>query len=151
MGPLEGTHHHSTWKTYLKKIEYVIIGVGGGGLISGISSVLKTLNPKIKIIGVEPINSNVISKSLISNKTEFLSSNITIADGLAAPFAGNITLKYIKKFVDKVVCVKDSEIKNSLKQIIKNEKLIVEPAAAATIAALVYDKISIPKKVMYCV
>ena len=131
---------------YLKKIEYVIIGVGGGGLISGISSVLKTLNPKIKIIGVEPLNSNVITKSLTSNKPELLSSNNTIADGLAAPFAGNITLKYIKKFVDKVVCVKESEIKNSLKQIIKNEKLIVEPAAAATIAALVYDKISIPKK-----
>jgi len=130
---------------YSKKIEYVIIGVGGGGLISGISSVLKTLNPKIKIIGVEPINSNVISKSLISNKPESLSYNMTIADGLAAPFAGNITFKYIKKFVDKVVCVNETEIKNSLKQIINSEKIIIEPAAATTIAALVYDKISIPK------
>ena len=130
---------------YSKKFEYVIIGVGGGGLISGISAVLKTLNPKIKIIGVEPTNSNVISKSLISNKPESLSSNTTIADGLAAPFAGNITLNYIKKFVDKIVCVNETEIKNSLRQIIINDKIIIEPAAAVTIASLVYKKISIPK------
>ena len=63
----------------------------------------------------------------------------------AAPFAGNITLKYIKNFVDKIVCVNETEIKNSLRQIIINDKIIIEPAAAVTIASLVYKKISIPK------
>ena len=130
---------------HIKKLDYVIIGVGGGGLISGIASVLKTLNPKIKIFGVEPINSNVISRSLISNSPEVLSSNETIADGLAAPFAGKITLSYIKKYVDKIVCVSEEEIKNSIKSIVYNEKIIPEPAAATTIAALKYNKINIPK------
>lgn len=130
---------------YFKKIDFVIVGVGGGGLISGVASVLKTLNPKIKIFGVEPNNSNVITRSLISDTPEVLSSNETIADGLAAPFAGKITLEYIKKYVDKVVCVSEEEIKNSIKSIVYNEKIIPEPAAATTIAALKYNKINIPK------
>ena len=131
---------------YTKRLDYVIVGVGGGGLISGIALVLKSINPKIKVIGVEPKDSNVITKSLISGNPEILSSNLTIADGLAAPFAGEITLMYIKKYVDEIVCVSEEEIKNSIKPIVYYEKIIPEPAAATTIAALKYKKINIPEK-----
>ena len=90
----------------LNNIDYAFISIGGGGLISGIACVLKSINPKIKIIGVEPINSNVMTKSILSNKPETFDTNInkTIADGLAAPFAGNLTFEFVKKYVDEIIC-----------------------------------------------
>ena len=132
----------------LKNIDNVFISIGGGGLISGMSHVFKLFNPKIKIYGIEPINSNVMSKSLKSGKVENFDTinNKTIADTLAAPFSGKITLEYVKKFVDDIILVSEKEMVNSIKFIIERLKIIPEPAAAACLVPILNNKISIKPK-----
>ncbi|RPG63994.1 MAG: threonine/serine dehydratase [Flammeovirgaceae bacterium TMED290] len=129
----------------LKYIDNVFISIGGGGLISGMSHVFKLYNPNIKIYGVEPINSDVMSKSLQSGKVENFDTvkNKTIADTLAAPFSGKITLEYVKRFVDDIILVSESEMINSLKFMIERLKIIPEPSAAACFVPILNNKISI--------
>ena len=128
-----------------KNIDYVFISIGGGGLISGMSHVLKLFNPKIKIYGIEPINSDVMNKSMISGKVETFDTNKskTIADTLAAPFSGKITLEYVKRFVDDILLVSESEIIDSLKFMIERLKVVPEPAAAACFVPILKRKINI--------
>ena len=128
-----------------KNIDYVFISIGGGGLISGMSHVLKLYNPKIKIYGIEPINSDVMNKSMISGEVETFDTNKskTIADTLAAPFSGKITLEYVKRFVDDILLVSESEIIDSLKFMIERLKVVPEPAAAACFVPILKRKINI--------
>ena len=131
----------------LNNIDYAFISIGGGGLISGIACVLKSINPKIKIIGVEPINSNVMTKSILSNKPETFDTNInkTIADGLAAPFAGNLTFEFVKKYVDEIINVSENEMIESMRVIIERLKVIPEAAASACFVPILKNKVSIKK------
>ena len=131
----------------LNNIDYAFISIGGGGLISGIACVLKSINPKIKIIGVEPINSNVMTKSILSNKPEIFDTNInkTLADGLAAPFAGNLTFKFVKKYVDEIINVSENEMIESMRIIIERLKVIPEAAASACFVPILKNKLSIKK------
>ena len=131
----------------LNNIDYAFISIGGGGLISGIACVLKSINPKIKIIGVEPINSNVMTKSILSNKLETFDTNInkTIADGLAAPFAGNLTFEFVKKYVDEIINVSENEMIESMRVIIERLKVIPEAAASACFVPILKNKVSIKK------
>ena len=131
----------------LNNIDYAFISIGGGGLISGIACVLKSINPKIKIIGVEPINSNVMTKSILSNKPETFDTNInkTIADGLAAPFAGNLTFEFVKKYVDEIINVSENEMIESMRIIIERLKVIPEAAASACFVPILKNKLSIKK------
>ena len=128
-----------------KNIDYVFISIGGGGLISGMSHVLKLFNPKIKIYGIEPINSDVMNKSMISGEVETFDTNKskTIADTLAAPFSGKITLEYVKRFVDDILLVSEPEIIDSLKFMIERLKVVPEPAAAACFVPILKRKINI--------
>ena len=131
----------------LNNIDYAFISIGGGGLISGIACVLKSINPKIKIIGVEPINSNVMTKSILSNKPETFDTNInkTLADGLAAPFAGNLTFEFVKKYVDEIINVSENEMIESMRIIIERLKVIPEAAASACFVPILKNKLSIKK------
>ena len=131
----------------LNNIDYAFISIGGGGLISGIACVLKSINPKIKIIGIEPINSNVMTKSISSNKPETFDTNInkTIADGLAAPFAGNLTFEFVKKYVDEIINVSENEMIESMRVIIERLKVIPEAAASACFVPILKNKLSIKK------
>lgn len=131
----------------LNNIDYAFISIGGGGLISGIACVLKSINPKIKIIGVEPINSNVMTKSILSNKPEIFDTNInkTLADGLAAPFAGNLTFEFVKKYVDEIINVSENEMIESIRVIIERLKVIPEAAASACFVPILKNKLSIKK------
>ena len=131
----------------LNNIDYAFISIGGGGLISGIACVLKSINPKIKIIGVEPINSNVMTKSISSNKPEIFDTNInkTLADGLAAPFAGNLTFEFVKKYVDEIINVSENEMIESMRIIIERLKVIPEAAASACFVPILKNKLSIKK------
>ena len=131
----------------LNNIDYAFISIGGGGLISGIACVLKSINPKIKIIGVEPINSNVMTKSILSNKPEIFDTNInkTLADGLAAPFAGNLTFEFVKKYVDEIINVSENEMIESMRVIIERLKVIPEAAASACFVPILKNKLSIKK------
>ncbi|MHA2498477.1 MAG: threonine/serine dehydratase [Candidatus Hodarchaeales archaeon] len=125
--------------------EVVVVPVGGGGLISGIATALKSRNPAIKVIGVEPIGAAAMSQSLQKNAVVSLEKLDTIADGLAAPFAGKHTLAHVQKYVDEIVIVSDDEIRGAIRLILEQNKILTEPAGAAGFAALLYEKISLPK------
>ena len=129
----------------IKDLDYAFISIGGGGLISGMACVLKKYNPKIKILGVEPIYSNVMTNSIKSNKPEIFDTlkNKTIADTLAAPFAGDITFEFVKEFVDEIINVSEQEMIDSLRIMIERLKIIPEPAASACLAPILFNKIKI--------
>jgi threonine dehydratase len=125
--------------------DIVVVPVGGGGLISGIASALKLTDSRIKVIGVEPVGANAMYQSLRMNAVVALEKIETVADGLAAPFAGEYTLAHVKEYVDNVVLVTDEEILKALKLLLVQEKMLTEPAGAAGFAALLMKKIQVPK------
>ncbi|MFX0203403.1 MAG: threonine/serine dehydratase, partial [Candidatus Hodarchaeota archaeon] len=125
--------------------DVVVVPVGGGGLISGIATAIKSKNPKVKVIGVEPIGAAAMAQSLKQGTVVSLNNIDTIADGLAAPFAGEYTLAHVKKYVDKIVLVSDEEIIAALRLILERCKILTEPAGAAGFAALLFEKVVVPK------
>lgn len=127
------------------EVDAVIVGVGGGGLISGIASVVKTKKPAVKIIGVEPEGASAMTQSLQRGEPVRLDRINTIADGLAAPFAGKHTLAHVQAYVDDMVIVSDQEIIEAMGLILERCKVIAEPAAASTLAALLSGKINLPR------
>ena len=132
----------------VKNLDYAFISIGGGGLIAGMACVLKQINPKIKIIGVEPINSNVMTNSIKSGKPEIFDTinNKTIADTLAAPFAGKITFEYVKEYVDDIINVSEDEMIESLRMMIERLKIVPEPSASACFVPIVFNKLNVPSK-----
>ena len=132
----------------VKNLDYAFVSIGGGGLIAGMACVLKQINPKIKIIGVEPINSNVMTNSIKSGIPEIFDTinNKTIADTLAAPFAGKITFEYVKEYVDDIINVSEDEMIGSLRMMIERLKIVPEPSASACFVPIVFNKLNIPSK-----
>ena len=124
--------------------DVVIVGIGGGGLISGIAAAIKAKNPRTRIIGVEPEGAPTMTRSLAKGAPEHLSELNTVADGLAAPFVGQHNLNHVQQFVDEVLLVSDVEILNALTLIWSRCKVLAEPAACASVAALLSGKIEIP-------
>jgi threonine dehydratase len=114
----------------------VLIPVGGGGLISGISAAAKALKPSIRVIGVEPDGAASVSKALETGTVIPLESLSTVADGLATKQAGAICLTHVQSFVDEIITVNDEEISEALLLIAERAKMVAEPAAAAGVAAL---------------
>lgn len=117
-------------------VETIVVPVGGGGLLSGVALAVKNRRPEVRIIGVEPEGADVVSKSLASGRPEAATHIDTIADGLTAPFAGELSQAVIEHYVDDVVLVSDDEIINALRLILERVKVLVEPAGAAAVAAL---------------
>lgn len=132
----------------IKNLDYAFVSIGGGGLIAGMACVLKQINPKIKIIGVEPINSNVMTNSIKSGIPEIFDTinNKTIADTLAAPFAGKITFEYVKEYVDDIINVSEDEMIESLRMMIERLKIVPEPSASACFVPIVFNKLNVPSK-----
>ena len=132
----------------IKNLDYAFVSIGGGGLIAGMACVLKQINPKIKIIGVEPINSNVMTNSIKSGKPEIFDTinNKTIADTLAAPFAGKITFEYVKEYVDDIINVSEDEMVESIRMMIERLKIVPEPSASACFVPIVFNKLNVPSK-----
>lgn len=124
-------------------VDVVIAGIGGGGLISGVAAALKLSRPEIKVIGVEPEGAPGMTKSLEQGSPAHLDSLNTIADGLAAPFVGEHNLAHVQKYVDEVVLVSDDEIVEALLLILERCKVLPEPAAASTFAALFSGKVKV--------
>jgi threonine dehydratase len=128
-------------------VDVVIVGIGGGGLISGIAMALKEQKPELKVIGVEPKGASAMTQSLQRGEPVHLDRVDTIADGLSAPFAGLYTLAHVQVYVDDVVIVSDLEIVEAMKLILERNKVTAEPAAASTLAALLSNKVSITQGV----
>ncbi|HEY8687082.1 MAG TPA: threonine/serine dehydratase [Chloroflexota bacterium] len=117
-------------------VEVVVVPVGGGGLISGIAAFIKRTRPSIAVVGVEPSGSNVVSQSLAAHRPLRLEHFHSIADGLNAPWSGPNSLRLIEDLVDHVVTVEDDAIGAAMSIVLERTKLLVEPAGAAAVAAL---------------
>jgi threonine dehydratase len=114
-------------------------------LISGIATVIKAKKPAVKIIGVEPEGASAMTQSLQRGEPVRLDRVNTIADGLAAPFAGKHTLAHVQAYVNDMVIVTDQEIIEAMGLILERCKVVAEPAAASTLAALHSGKINLPQ------
>ncbi|MFQ5768530.1 MAG: threonine/serine dehydratase [Acidobacteriota bacterium] len=125
-------------------LDIVVVPVGGGGLISGVAAAVKAVSPGTRVIGVEPYGADAMWRSLQSGKAERLERLETIADGLSAPFAGELTLAHVQALVDDLVRVTDDEMREAMGFLLSRCKLLAEPAGAAAAAALLAGKITWP-------
>lgn len=124
--------------------DFVFVAIGGGGLISGVATAIKLQRPQAKVIGVEPVGAPTMHQSLQQGAPVHLEEIDTIAEGLSAPFVGQINLEHVQRYVDEVVLVSDEEIMEAMRLILERCKLITEPAGAAGFAALLFKKAKIP-------
>lgn len=125
----------------LKNLDVIIVPVGGGGLISGIAFAVKSLNPNIKVYGVQSAGAPSMVNSLLNHKLEALSSVSTIADGIAVKEPGSLTFDLCTKYVDGIVTVTDDQVSSAILALIENQKMIAEGAGAVALAAAMFKKI----------
>ena len=125
----------------LKDVDAIVVPVGGGGLISGVAFAVKSLNPKIKIYGVQSAGAPSMIQSLEHHKIEMLNSVSTIADGIAVKEPGEHTYKFCEKYVDGMVSVTDDQVSAAILALIEKQKLIAEGAGAVSLAAVMFGKI----------
>jgi threonine dehydratase len=128
------------------QLDAVIVPVGGGGLIAGIALVLKVLNPRIRIIGVQAEVIPSMKAALEKGAPISLEPATTIADGIAVRKVGETALELVKKHVDEIVTVSEGEIANAVLLLLEIEKTIAEGAAAAPLAALINKKVNLNDK-----
>ena len=126
-------------------VDVVLVGVGGGGLISGVAAAVKALRPNAKVIGVEPEGAPGMTESLRRGEPVRLERLNTIADGLAAPFAGRLNYAHVRAFVDEMVLVTDAEIAAAIPVLVERCKIVPEPAGAAAVGALLAGKVVPPR------
>ena len=120
----------------LPTVDYILAPVGGGGLIIGVSTLAKMLNPKIKVIGVEPAAAPSMTMALASGEPVTLDSANTIADGTAVKRVGDRIFEYAKKNIDQMLTVEDDELVGAFLDMVENHKMIVENSGLLTVAAL---------------
>ena len=134
----------------LPEVDAVVVPVGGGGLISGVAYAIKNLNPHVKVYGVQASGAPSMVHSLHDNQIERLPNVSTIADGIAVKEPGQHTFEYCQKYVDEVVTVTDDEISAAILALIERQKLIAEGAGAASVAAVMFNKIPVQGKKVVC-
>ena len=127
----------------LEDVDDVVVPIGGGGLIAGIATAIKESRPEVRVYGVEPAGAAVMRKSLDEGHPVRLESIKTIADGLAAPMAGDVTFPIVKHYVDDVVLVTDEEIMSAMREILFSAKLLAEGGGAAATAAILSGKLKL--------
>lgn len=120
----------------LPTVDMILAPIGGGGLVCGVSTLAKLLNPNIKIIGVEPAGANCMQESLRQGKVVELPSVSTIADGTAVKKPGETIFPYIQKNVDEIVTVDDRDLIVNFLDVVENHKMIVENSGLLTVSAL---------------
>jgi threonine dehydratase len=130
-------------------IEYILVPIGGGGLATGVSTLAKLLNPKIKIIGVEPAGANCAQVSIRNGKVTTLPSINTIADGTAVKTPGEHVFPYLKKNLDDIITVEDSDLVGAFLDMVENHKMIVENSGLLSVAAL--KQLKVKDKRIACV
>ena len=120
----------------LPTVDIILAPVGGGGLLAGISTLAKLLNPKIRVIGVEPAGANCMQESLKVGHVVTLPGVDTIADGTAVKTPGEHIFPYIQKNVDEIITVEDQELIVSFLDMVENHKMVVENSGLLSVAAL---------------
>ena len=126
----------------LPDVDVVVVGVGGGGLISGVASAIKGRRPSARVYGVEPDGSNALTLALERDEVVAIDP-VSVADGLGAPFAGAWTLAMARRYLDGVVLLDDATILAGMRFVLERCKQLVEPAGAAAIAAVLSGRIPI--------
>ena len=119
-----------------KPIDYLIVAIGGGGLMSGTGSYFKVKSPKTKVIGVEPTGAPAMYESLKAGKTVTLEKIDTFVDGAAVKTVGDLTLSIVKKVADKVLLVPEGKVCQEMITLYQRDGIVAEPAGALSIAAL---------------
>ncbi|MGH7620234.1 MAG: threonine ammonia-lyase [Gemmatimonadaceae bacterium] len=117
-------------------LDAVIVPVGGGGLIAGMLVAIKESNPKIRVYGVEPTGAAAMRASLDAGRAVTLDAVRTIADGLAAPMAGNLNFDVVKRYADDIVVIDDDAIAAAMRDLLTSAKMLAEPGGAAATAAV---------------
>jgi len=131
----------------LKDVDLVLVPVGGGGLISGVSSAIKLSASKAHVIGVEPELANDAQQSLRSKEIVEITAeraSSTLADGLRTQSVGPINYEHISRYVDDIVTVSEDEIRNAMRQMVANARIVPEPSGAVTFAAWLYQETKLP-------
>src|SRR5689334_23279295 len=125
-------------------VDAVVVPIGGGGLIAGVSMAVKSHNPKIKVIGVESSDGPAMQRSVQAGSLQTIECN-TVIDGLRVRRAGEINFSVVQRFVDDIVALPDREIFDAMLWVMERCKLVVEGAAAAPVAALLNGLVKLPK------
>ncbi|MDP4109101.1 MAG: threonine ammonia-lyase [Bacillota bacterium] len=131
--------------------DVIVVPAGGGGLLAGVSSYVKQINPRVKVYGVQAEGADAIVKSFNSKKRVVSDRVLTIADGIAVKAPGSLTMELIGKFADGMVTVNDAQIAEAILLLLERSKQIVEPAGAASLAAVLNGKLDVAGKRVVCV
>jgi threonine dehydratase len=131
----------------LPNIETVLVPVGGGGLVSGVSAAIKLSNPQIKVIGVEPelaadAQASLRSGRIVSSPADQVSQ--TLADGLRTQSIGAVNFEHIRTYVDDIVTVTEAEIREAVRALSANEQTVAEPSGAVALAAFLFHASELP-------
>ncbi|NCU17428.1 threonine ammonia-lyase [Pallidibacillus pasinlerensis] len=130
----------------LPDVDAIIVPIGGGGLIAGIALAVKEKNPNVKIYGVQAKACPSMKKSIINNKPIAVEAAPTMADGIAVGKPGTLTFDIVHKYVEDILLVDEMEIARTMLMLLERNKLMVEGSGAASLAALLYNKIPLTNK-----
>lgn len=135
----------------LNDLDAVLVPIGGGGLISGIAYTIKTINPHVKVYGVQAKGAPSMKNAVEHGEMEALANVSTIADGIAVKQPGDLTYEICKKYVDEIVTVSDDEISAAILALMEQHKLVTEGAGAVAVAAAMFHKVDLKGKKAVCV
>ncbi|WP_257391772.1 threonine ammonia-lyase [Mesobacillus jeotgali] len=133
------------------QLDVIFVPIGGGGLISGVALAIKAIKPTVKIIGVQAVGAAATFQKFTGQKLKPTHAIHTIADGIMVKEPGVMTYPIIEKFVDEIVTVTDEEIAHAIMFMLEREKMLVEGAGAAALAAILYKKVHVYGKKIGCV
>ena len=134
----------------LPDVEAIVVPVGGGGLISGVAFAVKSLNPKVKVYGVQAENAASMVRSLESGEALTLDTVNTFADGIAVKHPGDLTFDMCRQYVDEVVTVSEDEIASAILRLLEKQKVVAEGAGAVSVAAALSGKLPVAGKKTVC-
>lgn len=133
------------------QLDVIFVPIGGGGLISGVALAIKAIKPTVKIIGVQAVGAAATYHKFTGQKMKSSQAIHTIADGIMVKEPGVITYPIIEKYVDEIVTVTDEEIAHAIMFMLEREKMLVEGAGAAALAAILYKKVQVYGKKIGCI
>ena len=127
-------------------LDVILVPIGGGGIAAGVALAAKTINPNIKVIGVQTKNAPSMYESLRCGHVEVMPVNKTIADGIAVGEPGDLTFSIIKEYVDEIITVSETEISQAVLLLLENCNLVCEGAGAVSVAAIMSKKLDLKDK-----